>query len=210
MVLSEIQEHLDGLLAEIESLPPIPQEAMSYSEMKMQLMVNYVANLAYYVSLKHRGVKVSGHPVFAHLAYLRTFIERLAPMDASLKYQIDKLLLEEEEDEEEADAARAGPNLEAFVPSVSSAVKKITVEQVRKQMNLDVGANSKMEIDPALIAAQILKAQTTASKPKKRKVKTYVEEDSESEREVAMKKKKGKAKKAADTDDEEIDSDDFE
>ncbi len=212
-------------------MPSIPSDAMSYSELKMQLMANYIANLSFYISLKQSGESVAQHPVFKHLAMLRTFMERLAPLDATLKYQIDKLLMEDTEtsgqNEDVASEAAAGPNLKAFVPSVSSAVKSITVDQVRKQIasfNMPTDGGN-MEIDPSLIAAQIQKAQARAT-TKKRKVKTYVEKDSEDERideedfsdeeEAQVKPKKSKKKQTkvtaskkpvADDDDEEIDSD---
>lgn len=222
MGISEIQEHLEGICAEIESLPAIPEDAMTYPELKMQLMVNYVSNLAYYIALKHRGVKniASGHPVFAHLAYLRTFMERLVPMDASLKYQIDKLLMEIDNEvvdgKTTTEEGSAGPNLAAFVPS---AVKRITADQVVKQQGIMVEnqQSSRLEIDPSLIAEQIRNAQASvAGKKRRRKVKTYVEEDSEKgseidEAEFEPTKSSGKsrvAKRVKLDDDEEIDSDD--
>lgn len=223
--LMEIKDHLNGIREELEDMPPIPSDAMSYSELKMQLMANYIANLSFYISLKQSGEKVAQHPVFKHLAMLRTFMERLAPLDATLKYQIDKLLMEDTETSDqpqgEADSA-AAPNLQAFVPSVSSAVKSITVDQVKKSIaafNMPTEGGS-MEIDPSLIAAQIQKAQARAT-TKKRKVKTYVEKDSEDERideddfseGEQVKPKKSKKKQAVskkpvvDEDDEEIESD---
>jgi hypothetical protein len=231
--LVEIQDHLESIRAETEAMKPMPSDAMTYSELKMQLMINYIANLSYYLSLKHEGVPVADHPVFKHLAYLRTFMERLAPLDASLKYQIDKLLLENtEEGEQDEDGhvqpSVSGPNIAAFIPSMSSAVKGITVDQVKKTaMDIPLDAlNGRLEIDPALIAAQIQKVHHKAS-TKKRKVKTYVEQDSEnderidddyfSDQEVVQKKsmaKKPAGKKMGkkttkqdDQDDEEIDSD---
>lgn len=235
--LGEIQDHLESIRAEIDAMKPMPSDAMTYSELKMQLMVNYIANLSYYLSLKQEGVSVANHPVFKHLAYLRTFMERLAPLDASLKYQIDKLLLEnteegEQDEEGSVEQSVSGPNVAAFIPSMSSAVKSLTVDQVKKTaVDIPLDAlNGRLEIDPALIAAQIQKAQQKAA-TKKRKVKTYVEQDSDnderideeeddyfSEQEVVPKKSKAKkpaAKKQAgkkstkqdDEDDEEIDSD---
>ncbi len=218
--LEEICSHLQSIREEVDAMKPIPEDAMTYSELKMQLMLNYVANLSYYLSLKHKGESVANHPVFKHLAYLRTFMERLAPLDAALKYQIDKLLLEHATEEEEEEA-EAGPNVAAFMPSMSSAVKRITVDQVRKSIEVPMGSGS-LEIDPALIAAQIQKAQEKAS-TKKRAVKTYVEHDSEDDRfdedeeepqppkktakKAAKKAASKKTKKVASDDDEEIDSD---
>jgi hypothetical protein len=226
--IEEIVNHLESIKHSLSELPPMPSDAMSYTELKMQLMINYVANLAYYVSLKHKGESVANHPVFKHLAFLRTFMERLAPLDVALKYQIEKLLLEtstESDDENGGGESTTGPDLRAFMPSVSSAVKSISVDQVKKTVT-DFATGGKMEIDPMLIAAQIQRAQQKSqSVKKKRTVKTYVEQDSEDERigseddfveEVKVSKKKKKKTAAAksskpqfDHDDEEIDSDEF-
>lgn len=221
--LADIKDHIDGILMELEAMPAIPTDALSYSELKMQLMINYIANLSFYLSLKVKGESVANHPVFKHLAYLRTFMERLAPLDASLKYHIDKLLLEDTKQAvaaEEAAEAASGPNLAAFVPSVTSAVKNISLDQVKRSSNIDMSivhaAGGRLEIDPSLIAAQIEKAQAKAAAAPKRKTETYVEEGSMDEGmsddfDKVPKKKTSKSKKKQvvkdDEDDEEIDSD---
>ena len=206
--LTEIKEHLEGILLELKEVPEVPEEGMSYTELKMQLMINYVTNLSYYLSLRVAGESVAEHPVFAHLAYLRTFMERLAPLDASLKYEIDKLLLQDARDDEEA----AGPNLAAFVPS---AVKNVSVEQMRKATPEFSG---RMELDPAMIAAQIQKVQQRAVAKKEKKAQKSSKVDDQSELEdgsdfsdesvpVVKKHKKVSQQKKMDSDDEEIDSD---
>jgi len=220
--LCEIQNHLDGIKSEIEQLPAIPDDAMTYSELKMQLMINYVANLVYYLSLKQKGESVAEHPVFKHLAYLRTFMERLTPLDAALKYQIDRLLLQNTEDEEEDGAAietptAAGPNLSAFVP-MKSAVKGISVEQVKKSLAMnDMPMDGRLEIDPSMIAAQIAKIQESKSKPKTQKRKEESDFDQDDDfsdvSEVVVKKRKkttaAAKKQPISDDDESIDSEDI-
>ena len=174
-------------------------------------MVNYVANLSFYLSLKQSGEKsVGDHPVFKHLAFLRTFIERLAPLDAALKYQIDRLLVEEEQ-EESKPASSAGPNIAAFIP-MKAAVKGISVEQVKKSFTgIPEGP---MEIDPSLIAARIAKMQQGSGSKKKSKIsddERVDESDFSEEEEVPKKKAKKKVvkKKAMESDDESIDSEDI-
>jgi hypothetical protein len=226
--LEEIRDHLEGIKMELEHLPPIPQDAMTYTEVKMQLMVNYVANLAFYLSLKQKGESVADHPVFRHLAYLRTFMERLAPLDAALKYQIDRLLMQNT-DEEDIEtpviaSAGAGPNLAAFVP-VKSAAKGISVEQVKKSLGMAVSDiptdGTTMEIDPSLIAARIAKLQEAKSKPavsKKTRAEISDEDEFSDVSEIVVKKRKKKTASVSaskkkntpvDDDDESIDSDDI-
>jgi hypothetical protein len=218
--LSEIRDHLEGIKLELESLPPIPADAMTYTELKMQLMVNYVSNLSFYLGLKQKGESVKDHPVFHHLALLRTFLERLAPLDASLKYQIEKLLLAKEAIEEEAeDEPASGPNLSAFMTSATmkNAVKGVSVEQVKKAAGGD-NMSTRLEIDPSLIAARIARLQTTAGtkKSNKKKIQTVDDEEldgSDLEEIVPKKKKKNTTTKKTNVkskkidDDEEIDSD---
>ena len=222
--LAEIQEHLEGIRTELEQMPPIPADAMTYSELKMQLMVNYIANLSYYLSLKHKGEKsVGDHPVFKHLAFLRTFMERLAPLDASLKYQIDRLLIQEDHEDDSGEkttgtttgSSSAGPNLASFIP-MKAAVKGISVEQVKKSLaGAHVPEGGSMEIDPSLIAARIAKMQQSGGNKKKTKRVSEDEEDysdfSQEEEAIAPKKKskKKQTKKPIDSDDESIDSEDI-
>jgi hypothetical protein len=219
--LSEIRDHLEGIKLELESLPPIPADAMTYTELKMQLMVNYVSNLSFYLGLKQKGESVKDHPVFHHLALLRTFLERLAPLDASLKYQIEKLLLAKEAIEEEAEdevEPASGPNLSAFMTSATmkNAVKGVSVEQVKKAAGSD-NMSTRLEIDPSLIAARIARLQTTAGTKKSNKKKIQTVDDDELEgsdlEEIVPKKKKKTTAKKTNVkskkidDDEEIDSD---
>lgn len=212
----EIQQHFEGIRDELQQLPSIPSDAMTYSEMKMQLMINYVTNLAYYLSLKRQGeTSVGDHPVFKHLAYLRTFMERLAPLDAALKYQIDRLLMQEEGEESgAAPPTGAGPNLAAFIP-IKTAVKGISVEQVKKAYAGAPVGDGPMEIDPSLIAARIAKLQQSGGN-KKTKKKTMTkhrddeDDESYSEQDDDIKpKKKSRKSKRVDTDDESIDSEDI-
>ena len=209
----EIQQHFEGIRDELEQLPSIPSDAMTYSEMKMQLMINYVTNLAYYLSLKCQGeTSVGDHPVFKHLAYLRTFMERLAPLDAALKYQIDRLLMQEEGEDSGAAPAGAGPNLAAFIP-VKTAVKGISVEQVKKAYAGTQVGDGPMEIDPSLIAARIAKLQQSGGNKKKTKTTKHSDDEddesySEQDDDIKPKKKSRKSKRI-DTDDESIDSEDI-
>jgi hypothetical protein len=211
--LMEIQQHLEGIRDELAQLAPIPSDAMTYSELKMQLMVNYVANLSYYLSLKHSGeASVGDHPVFKHLAFLRTFIERLAPLDAALKYQIDRLLVEDEHTDEldsSKTSSAAGPNIAAFIP-MKAAVKGISVEQVKKSFTGQ--PEGPMEIDPSLIAARIAKMQQSGNKKKKTtriSDDEHVDESDFSEEKKMPKKAKKKVTKKIESDDESIDSEDI-
>ena len=42
--------------------------------------------------MKAEGKKITNHPVVKHLVELRIYMEKMAPLENKLKYQIDKLL----------------------------------------------------------------------------------------------------------------------
>ncbi|KAJ9065447.1 hypothetical protein DSO57_1019626 [Entomophthora muscae] len=58
----------------------------------LDLLLDYMTNLSFYSLLKAQGKSVEGHPVILKLIELRTHIEKLKPVEAKLKYQIDKLV----------------------------------------------------------------------------------------------------------------------
>jgi U3 small nucleolar RNA-associated protein 3 len=65
---------------------------VSYLEVKLQLLLSYCTNVAFYLLLKAEGRSVKSHPVIEQLVELRTLMEKMRPLDAKLKYQMDKLL----------------------------------------------------------------------------------------------------------------------
>lgn len=56
------------------------------------LLLSYCANVCFYLMLKAEGKSVRNHPVIEVLVRLRNYMERIRPIDAKIKYQIDKLL----------------------------------------------------------------------------------------------------------------------
>ena len=89
---------------------------VSYLELKLQLLLSYCSHLAFYLVLKAEGAAVAGHPVIEKLVETRTYMEKLRPLDAKLKYQMDKLLKTAAsgtgagEDAAAADALKFRPN----------------------------------------------------------------------------------------------------
>lgn len=84
-----------GSLLERFAPSPTPADESStsgYAEVKTQVLLSYLICLVYYLLLKARGEQVDGHPVVQRLVWIRTFIEKLRPVDQRLQYQIGKLL----------------------------------------------------------------------------------------------------------------------
>ena len=94
---TELKELIEPLLAKIkreenEDGSIVTENGLSYLETKLHLILNYCINLGFYLVLKAAGRSVKDHPVVSHLVKLRLTMEKLRPLDAKLKYQIDKLL----------------------------------------------------------------------------------------------------------------------
>jgi U3 small nucleolar RNA-associated protein 3 len=88
---------------------------VSYLEVKLQLLLSYCTNVAFYLLLKAEGRSVKSHPVIEQLVELRTLMEKLRPLDAKLKYQMDKLLKTPLAGGGGADALRFKPNPDALL-----------------------------------------------------------------------------------------------
>jgi hypothetical protein len=74
---------------------PRPRDATktsAYIEMKVDVFLSYLVSLTYYLMLKVRGVPVRDHPMMLRLVWIRTFLEKLRPVDQRLQYQISKTL----------------------------------------------------------------------------------------------------------------------
>ena len=103
----------------------VTKEGISYLDTKHLLMLSYCINIAFYLLLKAEGKPVKDHPVVLRLVEIRTYIEKLRPIDKKLKYQIDKLLKMAKEgvtgEEEDADGAARIPCSSGPTPTRSSA-----------------------------------------------------------------------------------------
>ena len=78
-------------LAETGALPedPVPD----FSKYKLELVLNYCANIQDYIMFKSRGVSVALHPVTGRLVQYRQLIDRLEEMDTIVMLQVEVVLL---------------------------------------------------------------------------------------------------------------------
>jgi len=90
--LEDIRSHVRPLMKRAKSGQVRTEQGISYLEVKYLLLLSYCTNIAFYLLLKAKGERVKDHPVIDQLVRLRIIIEKLRPLDAKLKYQIDKLL----------------------------------------------------------------------------------------------------------------------
>jgi len=69
----------------------------SFLECKQQILLMYCTHIVFYLLLKAEGKPVKDHPVIKQLVHLRLMLEKMKPIGAKLKYQIDKLLKKKEQ-----------------------------------------------------------------------------------------------------------------
>ena len=114
--IADIRAQLSSAQEEVESGARPTSGGVSYLELKLQLLLSYCTHLSFYMLLKAEGMLVKGHPVIEKLVEARTIMEKLRPLDAKLKYQMDKLLKTSVEAPEAAagDALKFKPNPNAL------------------------------------------------------------------------------------------------
>eukprot|EP01012_Entosiphon_sulcatum_P058396 TRINITY_DN82438_c0_g1_i1.p1 TRINITY_DN82438_c0_g1~~TRINITY_DN82438_c0_g1_i1.p1 ORF type:complete len:702 (+),score=214.88 TRINITY_DN82438_c0_g1_i1:56-2107(+) len=61
-------------------------------EAKLHLLLNYCMCIVFYLLLKVEGKPVKGHPVIAKLVELRTYLQKLRPLESRVRSSIDRLL----------------------------------------------------------------------------------------------------------------------
>lgn len=105
---------------------------MSYLEMKYNLLLSYCTFLNFYILAKMENqtgqTPINNHPVIYKLAYIKTLIEKLKPLDIKLQYQIDKML------------RAAAVNDTNDVPTTNNGTSKLVQsheEKLRYKPNID-------------------------------------------------------------------------
>ena len=125
--LDEVRNTIEPLCKFVREGNMVTKEGISYLDTKHLLMLSYCINIAFYLLLKAEGRPVKDHPVVLRLVEIRTYIEKLRPIDKKLKYQIDKLLKMAKEGVtgEEEDADGAGEDPLQFRPNPDALVSKV-------------------------------------------------------------------------------------
>lgn len=68
------------------------KDGLSYLEVKNVLLLSYAMYVLVFVLLKCEGKSVRGHPVVGRLLEVRTYLDRMQPLDKKLAGQVAKLL----------------------------------------------------------------------------------------------------------------------
>ena len=90
--IAEVRERLEPLLAEVRSRQLPTSSGVALLQLKLQLLLSYCTNIAFYLLLKANGRPVRDHPVINSLLRHRVLIDRLAPLDKKMRYRVQKLL----------------------------------------------------------------------------------------------------------------------
>eukprot|EP01088_Endostelium_zonatum_P021821 TRINITY_DN886_c2_g2_i1.p1 TRINITY_DN886_c2_g2~~TRINITY_DN886_c2_g2_i1.p1 ORF type:complete len:645 (-),score=276.68 TRINITY_DN886_c2_g2_i1:78-1757(-) len=66
-------------------------QGVSFLDLQNQLLLNYCINLSFYLLLKASGQSIKNHPVIEELVTLRTYIEKIKPLEKKLDTHLKKL-----------------------------------------------------------------------------------------------------------------------
>lgn len=90
--VAEVRERLEPLHAQVRARQLPTSSGVALLQLKLQLLLSYCTNIAFYLLLKATGRTVRDHPVVAALLRHRVLIDRLAPLDKKMRYRVQKLL----------------------------------------------------------------------------------------------------------------------
>ena len=68
------------------------KDGLSFLESKYTLMMSYCCHIVFYLLMKCEGKSVSKHPLLSRLVELRTYLEKIRPIEKKMNYQIQKLV----------------------------------------------------------------------------------------------------------------------
>lgn len=113
--LSQLQNNLEPIIPKLAEAPT--SEGLSFLKVKYQLLTAYCTNVAFYLKLKLSGKPVQDHPVLGKLVKFRLLLEKIKPLEAKLRHQVDRLLKAASGlvDSGDADATKFRPNPDMFV-----------------------------------------------------------------------------------------------
>jgi U3 small nucleolar RNA-associated protein 3 len=121
--LDEVRCSVEPVIAAVRAGDLATAEGVSYLDAKHLLMLSYCVNIVFYLLLKAEGRPVRDHPVVLRLVEIRTYLEKLRPVDRKLRYQIDKLVKMADRPSEERAAEEEDPL--AFRPNPDALVSKV-------------------------------------------------------------------------------------
>eukprot|EP00210_Caulerpa_lentillifera_P008672 g8271.t1 len=123
--LEELRLKISPLLEEAKTGDLCTSEGLTYLKVKHCLLLHYCICILFYILLKLEGMSIEGHPVILRLVEIRTYLEKLKPMEMRLQPQVDKLLKaitlaqEDSNHEAEGDEEELAPRPEELIPKTT-------------------------------------------------------------------------------------------
>lgn len=90
--LNDSDSHVKSLVTKITNDKTDRSKGLSFLDMKLHLVLDYLINLTYTMILKVDGKSLVGEPCIERLVEIRTVLEKIRPINKKLSYQIDKLI----------------------------------------------------------------------------------------------------------------------
>jgi U3 small nucleolar RNA-associated protein 3 len=91
--LAEVETNVEPIVKSAKRGEYLTEEGISYLDTKYMLLLSYCVNLTFYLLMKSEGKSIKDHPVVMRLVEIRSYIEKLRPIDKKLHYQVCFLLI---------------------------------------------------------------------------------------------------------------------
>jgi len=91
-VVKSVNTMVCNIINRIKKKELVVNEGMSFLDVKNQMLVKYLTNLAVLFLKKCSGESIKDTVTVDHLVEIRTILEKMRPVEHKLKYQIEKLL----------------------------------------------------------------------------------------------------------------------
>ncbi|CDJ59691.1 hypothetical protein, conserved [Eimeria maxima] len=130
--LKEINSKVEPLVALAKSRKFLTKDGVSLLDAKNQLLLSYLSYLSYYIVLKAHGVPVASHPVIERLIESRLLLQKLRPIEAALKPQLERLLNDGGDKDEEQQGELVSGEEETTEGGESGAEEDATGSQTHR------------------------------------------------------------------------------
>ncbi|ORX48868.1 hypothetical protein DM01DRAFT_1291762, partial [Hesseltinella vesiculosa] len=88
----DLSNDVKPMLEKLRSGEMQTSKGVSFLEVKYQVLLQYITELAIFAYAKLCGKQINGTDLIESLVELRVILERMKPIEAKLKYQVDKLV----------------------------------------------------------------------------------------------------------------------
>nr|CAG4647548.1 EOG090X0IJO [Megafenestra aurita]SVE92764.1 EOG090X0IJO [Megafenestra aurita] len=91
-IVTQVNQMIRNIINRIKNKELPTTQGMSFLDVKNQLLLKYVMNLSCVFLKKVSGEPIRSSSTIERLVEIRTYLERMRPVECKLKYQIEKLL----------------------------------------------------------------------------------------------------------------------